>query len=120
MGNGVVIPAAASAATSGAGTPAAAKETASGAVGEAACAAVTGLVRRRWPRGVDGRSTGRADKKNLRTRVAVFRRPPRPWKPARSSAAYDRRASTAAPGYGSSRQVTFKAPDAYYRVLLTR
>src|SRR5882672_2501682 len=87
MGNGVVMPAAASAATSGAGTPAAAKEAAGGAAGSA----TTGLVRRRLPRGVDGRSMGKADKKNLRTRVAVFRRPPRPWKPARSSTAYDRR-----------------------------
>src|ERR1700722_13151664 len=68
MGNGGVIPAAASAATIGAGTPAAAKETARGAVGEAAWAAAMGLVRRRLARAVDGPSTGRADKKNLRTR----------------------------------------------------
>src|ERR1700758_5445288 len=62
MGNGVVMPAAASAATSGAGTPAAAKETARMAGGAVACAAGLGLARR-LPRGVDGRSVGRADNK---------------------------------------------------------
>src|SRR5580693_846972 len=115
MGNGVVMPAAASADTSWAGTPAAAKELGRGAAEEAACAAASGVLRRRLPRGVDGRSVGRTDKENLRTRVAAFRRPPRPWKPARSLGAYDRRALTAAPEDASSRVgVTSAHPCALY------
>jgi hypothetical protein len=57
------MPAASRAATSGAGTPAAAKETARAVVGGVAGTADTalGLVRR-LPRGVDERSMGRADK----------------------------------------------------------
>jgi hypothetical protein len=50
-----VMPAAASAATSGAGTPAAAKEAARGAA--------VGLARRCLARGAEGLSVGRADKK---------------------------------------------------------
>src|SRR5258707_5323905 len=93
MGKGVAMPVSASAATSGAGTPAAAKV--------AAGVAALDPLRRCLLRVVGGRSAGRADMRNLRTRVAAFRRPPRPWKPARSRAAYDRRALMAAPQHSS-------------------
>jgi hypothetical protein len=62
MGNGAVMPAAASADTSGAGTPAPAKETACGARAEPECAAPAGLGWWRLAGEADGRSVGRADK----------------------------------------------------------
>src|ERR1700722_3468736 len=116
MGNGALVPCAASAAPSGAGTPRAPKETAAVAAGEAARTAATGLVRR-LARGADVRSAGIEDKKNLRCKVAAFRRPPHPWKPARS---YQR--TTGAPRWprlsiGSSRAgLPFLAPGPHYSV----
>jgi len=98
------MPASASAATSGAGTPAAAKVIA-GAVSPAP-------PRRRLLRVVEGRSAGRAVGSNLRIEVAAFRRPPRPWKPARSRAAYDLRALMAAPQRSS---VRVQATDSRWR-----
>src|SRR5258705_6143751 len=95
MGKGVAMPVSASAATSGAGAHAAAKV--------AAGVAALDPLRRCLLRVVGGRPAGRADMRNLRTRVAAFRRPPRPWKPARSRAAYDRRALMAAPQHSSVR-----------------
>src|SRR5580704_13103668 len=102
MGKGVVMPVSASAATSGAGTPAAAKV--------AAGAAALDPLRRCLLRVVGGRSAGRAVMSNLRTRMAAFRRPPRPWKPARSRAAYDRRDPMAAPQHHSVRVQAIAKP----------
>src|SRR5271165_1688066 len=101
IGNGAVMPAAASAAKSGAGTPAAAKET-------AGAAATARFARRRLPRWADERrSAGRTDKsKTSGVGWPRFRRPPHPWKPARSTAAYDRRAVTAAPQCSWPRRAT--------------
>src|SRR6185437_851683 len=84
MGNGVVIPAAARAATSGAGTPAAAKEVACGTA-EVTVRGAADPAWRRLPRGADWRSAGRTDKKYLLDRVAAFSQAPHPWKPARIS-----------------------------------
>src|SRR5689334_16634127 len=107
IGNGAVMPAAASAATSGAGTPAPAKEPTRGAGEELACGAAS-LAWRRLPRGADRRSVDRADKEKPPEKMPRFHKPPRPWKPARLSAAYDRRAGTAAPECGWPRRAIVK------------
>src|SRR5512146_74048 len=83
MGNGEVIPAATSAATSGAGTPTAAKETGCAATEEPTCGAAASLARSRLPRRAGERSAGSTDKRGSSGVVVVaFRWPPRPWKPA--------------------------------------